>query len=85
MRRGISCNIAKPNCLRNGMTSKLVEACQSSRSSMGRQSKASTNDTEHQANLQHDEGLRRGWRDLGAKTPPVQVVVQESRKAEIEM
>jgi len=52
---------------------------------MGRQSKASTNDTERQANLQHEEGLSRGWRDSGANMPPVQVVVQEDRKAEIEM
>jgi hypothetical protein len=42
--KGISCTIAKPKCLRNGMTSKLVEACQSSRPQMGRQSKPTTND-----------------------------------------
>ena len=50
--KGISCNIAKPNCLRNGMTSKLVEAYLSPAWEMGRQSKPTTNDTEHQANLQ---------------------------------
>lgn len=54
--KGINCNIAKPNCLRNGMTSSLMEACQSPALEKGRQSKPTTNDTEHQANLEHEKG-----------------------------